>query len=70
MLRFEDFGHNRLSSELATDFECIRQGKAKRKAWQKVVDEGVTPEEAQKRYVELVNQLLDTYGDKSKDSAE
>lgn len=46
------------------------QARAKRRAWQKVVDEGITPEEAQKQYVELVDKLLNTYGDKSKDPAE
>jgi hypothetical protein len=46
------------------------QARAKRRAWQKVVDEGVTPEEAQKQYVELVDKLLNMYGDKSKDPAE
>ncbi len=38
------------------------QGKAKRKAWQKLVDEGVTPQEAEKRYVELVDSLADRLG--------
>lgn len=38
------------------------KGKAKKRAWQKVVDEGVTPEQAQSRYVELVERLKTTYG--------
>ena len=38
------------------------QGKTKQKAWQKIVDEGVTPEEAQKQYVELVEGLKEKYG--------
>lgn len=37
-------------------------GKAKYNAWKKVVDEGVTPEDAQKRYVELVESLKTKYG--------
>ena len=32
------------------------------KAWQKIVDEGVTPEQAQKQYVELVDKLKGKYG--------
>lgn len=39
-----------------------QQGKAKRKAWQKIVDEGVTPQEAQKRYVALVEKLKEKHG--------
>lgn len=33
------------------------QGKAKKNAWQKVVDEGISAETAQERYVALVEQL-------------
>ncbi|KXL49378.1 hypothetical protein M433DRAFT_5591 [Acidomyces richmondensis BFW] len=36
--------------------------KAKRGAWQKLVDAKVTPQDAQKRYVTLVNELKDKYG--------
>lgn len=40
----------------------------KKNAWQKLVDEGVTPEEAQKRYVQLVEKLKSAYGyDESKE---
>ncbi|GJN66804.1 acyl coA binding protein domain-containing protein [Purpureocillium lilacinum] len=35
----------------------LRYGKAKKNAWQKVVDEGITAEQAQERYVELVEKL-------------
>ncbi len=35
----------------------VAQGKAKKNAWQKVVDEGITAEQAQERYVELVEKL-------------
>lgn len=36
--------------------------KAKRGAWQKLVDAKVTPEDAQERYVKLVNDLKVKYG--------
>ena len=38
------------------------QGKAKKKAWQKIVDEGVSPSQAEQKYVTLVNELKDKYG--------
>lgn len=38
------------------------KGKAKKRAWQKVVDEGVTPEQAQEKYVALVEQLKEKLG--------
>lgn len=38
------------------------QGKAKKNAWKKLVDDGVKPEDAQKKYVELVNSLKGKYG--------
>ncbi|KAH0148646.1 hypothetical protein KCU82_g13431, partial [Aureobasidium melanogenum] len=38
------------------------KGKAKRNAWQKLVDEGVTPEDAQKKYVALVESLKKKHG--------
>ena len=38
------------------------QEKAKRNAWQKVVDEGVKPVDAQKKYVALVNDLKKKHG--------
>ncbi|KIW05946.1 uncharacterized protein PV09_03135 [Verruconis gallopava] len=37
-------------------------GKAKRSAWQKKVDEGITAEEAKKQYVERFNALKEKYG--------
>ncbi|TQV96136.1 Acyl-CoA-binding protein, ACBP [Cordyceps javanica] len=37
-------------------------GKAKKNAWQKVVDEGISPETAQERYVALVEQLKAKHG--------
>jgi diazepam-binding inhibitor (GABA receptor modulating acyl-CoA-binding protein) len=44
------------------------QGKAKKAAWQKIADEGVTPEEAQSKYVTLVENMKTTYGyDESKE---
>ena len=38
------------------------KGKAKRAAWAKLVNEEVTPEEAQTRYVALVEKLKEKYG--------
>lgn len=38
------------------------KGKAKRKAWQKLVDEGVTSQQAEERYVALVEGLKGKYG--------
>lgn len=42
--------------------ERRRQEKAKRGAWQKIVDAGVKPQDAQKQYVEKVNGLKEKYG--------
>jgi len=38
------------------------KGKAKMRAWKKVVDEGVTQDEAKEKYVELVEKLKETHG--------
>jgi len=38
------------------------KGKAKYKAWQKVVDEGLSVEQAQERYVKLVETMKEKYG--------
>jgi diazepam-binding inhibitor (GABA receptor modulator, acyl-CoA-binding protein) len=38
------------------------KGKAKKRAWQKIVDEGVTPEQAQEKYVTLIEKLKVEYG--------
>lgn len=38
------------------------KGKAKKAAWQKVVDAGVTPEQAQEQYVALIEKLKVEYG--------
>lgn len=38
------------------------KGKAKKNAWKKIVDEGVTPEEAQTKYVALIEKLKEEYG--------
>jgi diazepam-binding inhibitor (GABA receptor modulator, acyl-CoA-binding protein) len=38
------------------------KGKAKKAAWKKIVDEGVTPEEAQIKYVELIEAMKKQYG--------
>lgn len=47
-------------TELTTSFD--EQGKAKKRAWQKVVDEGITPTAAEAKYVELVESLKSKYG--------
>ncbi len=39
-----------------------QQGKAKYAAWKKEVDAGTQPEDAQKKYVELVEQLKSKLG--------
>jgi len=41
---------------------CNSQGKAKHKAWQKEVDAGVSAEDAEKRYIDLVEKLKGQYG--------
>ncbi|KAG0649162.1 Acyl-binding [Hyphodiscus hymeniophilus] len=38
------------------------KGKAKKKAWQKIVDEGITSDEAKERYVKLVEGMKEKYG--------
>lgn len=38
------------------------QGKYKYNAWKKIVDEKVTPEKAQTKYVDLVEKLKKAYG--------
>ena len=45
-----------------SDSDARLQEKAKRSAWQKVVDDGVKPEDAQKRYVNLVNSMKQKHG--------
>ncbi|OJD37510.1 acyl binding protein [Diplodia corticola] len=40
------------------------KGKTMKSHWQAKLDEGVTPEQADKKYVELVSQLQSTYGTK------
>ncbi|RFU35684.1 hypothetical protein B7463_g725, partial [Scytalidium lignicola] len=38
------------------------KGKAKKRAWQKIVDEGTSQEEAKSKYVELVEELKAKHG--------
>lgn len=38
------------------------KGKAKLSAWQKVVDEGLTAEQAQEKYVEAIEKAKAQYG--------
>ncbi|KAL8942531.1 MAG: hypothetical protein Q9211_001356 [Gyalolechia sp. 1 TL-2023] len=40
----------------------VLQGKAKHNAWQKVADEGLTDQQAQEKYVKLVDSLKEKYG--------
>lgn len=44
------------------DSAKMDQGKAKHRAWKKVVDDKVTPADAEKKYVALVNELKGKYG--------
>jgi len=60
--------HDDASCLVITDTPGKLQGKAKKNAWQKVVDEGITPEQAQEKYVALVERMKTTYGyDANKD---
>ncbi|CAJ2514130.1 Uu.00g022490.m01.CDS01 [Anthostomella pinea] len=38
------------------------KGKFKMSAWQKIVDEGITPEQAQERYVKKIEELKGKHG--------
>ncbi|KAH8659163.1 putative acyl-CoA-binding protein like protein [Tricladium varicosporioides] len=38
------------------------KGKAKKNAWQEVVDKGTTQDEAKAEYVKLVEEMKETYG--------
>lgn len=38
------------------------QGKAKKNAWQAVVDDGATPDQAQEKYIALVDRLKESCG--------
>jgi hypothetical protein len=40
----------------------LKQEKEKRKAWQKLIDEKVTQADAEKKYVEFVEELKKKYG--------
>ena len=51
-----------LRAEQHADTIFYKQGKAKRNAWQKLVDEGVSPSDAQKKYVALVESLKKKHG--------
>lgn len=43
-------------------WDWVIQGKAKYNAWKKVADEGLTHQQAQEKYVKLVNSLKEKYG--------
>lgn len=40
----------------------VPQGKYKHSSWKKLVDEGLSPEDAQIKYVELIEKLKEKYG--------
>ncbi|KAM0431902.1 hypothetical protein ACHAPT_005155 [Fusarium lateritium] len=44
------------------DLYALYKGKAKYNSWKKVAEEGVTPEQAQEKYVKLVEELKEKYG--------
>ncbi|KAL9600952.1 MAG: hypothetical protein Q9179_003035 [Wetmoreana sp. 5 TL-2023] len=44
------------------DNDELLEGKAKYNAWSKVNDEGLTAQQAQEKYVKLVNSLKEKYG--------
>ncbi|KAI4179284.1 MAG: hypothetical protein LQ348_005438 [Seirophora lacunosa] len=44
------------------DNDELLQGKAKYNEWKKVADEGMTHQQAQEKYVQLVNSLKEKYG--------
>ncbi|GAM90249.1 hypothetical protein ANO11243_082910 [Dothideomycetidae sp. 11243] len=44
-----------------TNDELLEE-KAKRAAWQKLADAKMSPQDAQKKYITLVNSLKDKYG--------
>ena len=55
--------HQRTSSTAANNFSFpAAQGKAKKNAWPKKVDEDVTQEQAKEQYVALVEKLKTQYG--------
>lgn len=47
---------------LTPGFITVLQGKAKKNAWQKKVDEGLTQEQAKSEYVALVERMKTQYG--------
>ena len=49
-------------AKLIADAIGVLQGKYKYNAWKKIVDEKVTPEQAQTKYVDLVEKLKKAYG--------
>ncbi len=55
-------GKNKTNEERCANVSAKTQGKAKKNAWQKVVDEGISADAAQERYVALVEQLKAKHG--------
>jgi hypothetical protein len=56
------FGASFLTFQIIRLTLLDKQGKAKFNAWKKVADDKTTPEDAQKKYVELVEKLKGVYG--------
>jgi len=52
----------RASLRTNTDVVPPKQGKAKHSAWKKFVDEGITAEQAQEKYVAKVEEMKTKYG--------
>ncbi|KAK3187387.1 acyl-CoA-binding protein (ACBP)/diazepam binding inhibitor (DBI)/endozepine (EP) [Lecanicillium sp. MT-2017a] len=50
------------SNDELLELYALYKGKAKKNAWQKLVDEGVSAEDAQQRYIDLVEKLKGVYG--------
>lgn len=48
--------------EMLKKIPLLWQGKYKYKAWEKLVNDGVTPADAEKRYVELVEEMKQKHG--------
>jgi hypothetical protein len=60
--------HTFTRGQLTDRYGLRKQGKAKKAAWQKIADEGISAEEAQAKYVTLVEGMKETYGyDESKE---
>jgi hypothetical protein len=48
--------------EMLKRIPLLWQGKYKYKAWEKLVNDGVTPADAEKKYIELVEEMKQKHG--------